>query len=1396
MLDVPILSCWWSHRRARRTVRAVAIGIVPSLFALSMTSCTGLVLNRNGTLGNNGLSINTTSLSSGVVGVAYSQVLAVSGGTTPYSWVVSSGTLPSGLALASNGTISGMPTASAQSSSFTVKVTDSSVPARAASSALSISISSGSSTLSISTTSLPAGTIGSSYSSTLTASGGTQPYSWVVNSGSLPTGLTLASNGTISGMVAASAQSSSFTVKVTDSSSPAQSASSQLSISITSGSSPLSITTTSLPSGIAGSLYSSALSASGGTTPYSWAMSSGTLPSGLTLSSNGTISGTPIASAQSSFTVKVTDSSSPAKSASAPLAISIASGVTATPGATATQYVMSYTATNSSQCTVEVSTSPTYRPLVHAVDPTIFANANLDGQTNTGSRAFVVGQKWIAQENVAPPAIAVGGASRPANSNLVTVNLAGQPFVVGDNITITGMANAAYNDPWARVDVASASSFSYEVLTAASAGGDTSGGGRISRADRYSLALAADTTYFYRIGGPSNTCGASPATGSFTTMNIPNGNTWAEGPLADPTNPLNQLYPSIFDARNTSSYVDPLTGALVKRLGIYGDGGIGGGSGISAPYTNGAAAGYHLCSPALSNGGYHCWIGQGQSYLGGLYWILPSTGEVRFLGLMQASFTDSTGHSTGGQWLGAQGTFGDTSDPNRFYTIVPTNSGKAPFKMVLGYLEYAGGDVAVSTGQPNGTNWTVNTPSSPWNANGGLVTPLTPDPSGTLSDLMNSCATANSPVGACFQDPNFTAAKFTGCNIVEAVGDYIKIQCHEYQQDSFSWLWVYRISTKQIVAGAPTYANATTRWCGEHQALPNLSTSWMNDNPKQNLDSTDGVEWDVKNTAAITAGSTSWTVTGALNGTSGEPQSVPVQKDANGNPWSFVQNTASGDYFIFDDGQGAAGGWPGEVVRLIAKGTCTGTNCTWAVVARGQFGTNAASHAANASISAACTSELFDLAGGFWNYVGDPKRSDTTGTFLVQGGQNVYPNVHAGHMSLMSPNFTNDYDVNISSSSWTGDFLPAIISGLPSFTNQTRASFAGNNTDSPGVSNQNYFHWDFRNASFQNSQIAALFFLGTTEFGAGASNISGHTWKFANATDLSMSPSLPYFGMQGLTLLKNISGPSSLLPNTGSSELCVAQNAGECWAGSAVGDVYVDVPAMDGPSPFQCRIAGENGPYTGHDLCVINPSMYGNAISQEGLVKGNAMGFDPRGVPQSDAANSRRLVQLMAGGWRQASEYVHTLPDGSWLMFESCVGDPHINVNGSFDGGSVSDLYGCGEFMAQIPPQPPADGIDRTNFETVQIAVGAGSGGATHARVKYGYEENEPARGTTSPPLVHFYCTQYQGTCYASDQTMSLNSTQTLAIGVPQRVLFCQVEYLNGSNQVVASDPMTTVVVP
>ena len=58
----------------------------------------------------NNLTISTTSLPNGQVGVAYSATLTATGGTTPYAWSITSGVLPTGLSLnASTGLISGTP---------------------------------------------------------------------------------------------------------------------------------------------------------------------------------------------------------------------------------------------------------------------------------------------------------------------------------------------------------------------------------------------------------------------------------------------------------------------------------------------------------------------------------------------------------------------------------------------------------------------------------------------------------------------------------------------------------------------------------------------------------------------------------------------------------------------------------------------------------------------------------------------------------------------------------------------------------------------------------------------------------------------------------------------------------------------------------------------------------------------------------------------------------------------------------------------------------------------------------------------------------------------------------------------------------------------------------------
>jgi hypothetical protein len=73
----------------------------------------------------------------------------------------------------------------------------------------------------------------------------------------------------------------------------------------------LSITTTSLANAAVGVPYGATLVSSGGTGPYSWTATAGSLPAGLNLTSSGTITGIPSSPGHSTFTLQVTDGTTP-----------------------------------------------------------------------------------------------------------------------------------------------------------------------------------------------------------------------------------------------------------------------------------------------------------------------------------------------------------------------------------------------------------------------------------------------------------------------------------------------------------------------------------------------------------------------------------------------------------------------------------------------------------------------------------------------------------------------------------------------------------------------------------------------------------------------------------------------------------------------------------------------------------------------------------------------------------------------------------------------------------------------------------------------------------------------------------------------------------------------------
>ena len=143
------------------------------------------------------ITITTTLLPNGVVGMPYSQTIQTSGGLAPITFSIVSGNLPTGLSLdPSSGIISGIPI-SAGTFQFTVRAA--AVCGNFIDQILSITIIT-CPPITITTTVLSNGVVGTPYSQTIQTSGGLAPITFSIVSGNLPTGLSLdPSSGIISG---------------------------------------------------------------------------------------------------------------------------------------------------------------------------------------------------------------------------------------------------------------------------------------------------------------------------------------------------------------------------------------------------------------------------------------------------------------------------------------------------------------------------------------------------------------------------------------------------------------------------------------------------------------------------------------------------------------------------------------------------------------------------------------------------------------------------------------------------------------------------------------------------------------------------------------------------------------------------------------------------------------------------------------------------------------------------------------------------------------------------------------------------------------------------------------------------------------------------------------------
>lgn len=280
-------------------------------------------------------------------------------------------------------------------------------------------------------------------------------------------------------------------------------------------------------------------------------------------------------------------------------------------------------------------------------------------------------------------------------------------------------------------------------------------------------------------------------------------------------------------------------------------------------------------------------------------------------------------------------------------------------------------------------------------------------------------------------------------------------------------------------------------------------------------------------------------------------------------------------------------------------------------------------------------------------------------------------------------------------------------------------------------------------------------------------NVSGSLYKLGALPAPLVRKYLPTLAWSGRHLMQDVSGPGSVLTGDAADNFkyCIADFAGECTAGSAANDVYVNIPKMS-----QDGLCGNLFHY--NRPCVVSMVNIGIGINQYGAARFN-------GFNRADRYLTSQFQRYNAT-WTYNNAV--PLPDGSWAV-----------TSGSWLEGVRNDLL-----LLKIPPFPEMDSVNRADYVPLKISVGA-QPHAPKVRVRFGYAENGPASS--------YYCTGRREACVASGSPFSWISENAAPVecaggctvtvpGISGRILYYVIDRMNGSNVVVDSGRRGAIAVP
>jgi hypothetical protein len=931
-------------------------------------------------------------------------------------------------------------------------------------------------------------------------------------------------------------------------------------------------------------------------------------------------------------------------------------------GITNTQAVLTYSSPTTSPCSILVSESASYSPLVNDVNPTLFSDSDKDnrpGSSSSGSeKVFVIGKRSA-------------------------------------DLALDGI--------------------------------------------RYSRALQAYTTHYYKI-----ICGNLEGTGSFTTKNIPTGNTYSDTIPGDTNG--SSTWPTILNDRS-QIIIDPQTGLKITRASLISDSTTSTGT-YPSNLNFGASASVDSCSNNLvadynGNMGYHCIADSA------LFWINPTTGEARPVGV-PASLYDGVNF---GSFVVCNKI--DPNDGNFFYCIRNSISGKT----VIIKLEYKGQNTFLNRELPicTGSNEpcvesTILTPETGNNDLISLIKNFEPE----YTDNFNS--EGYSP---------FIAAVQNGKLIIEQFKSI---------QDSYAWYFVFNpgngipvgqaSSTAGVIAAMSTYKHYPIRWCSSHGIIPIGNVDWVFTGSNYlrggsyaglGIYTTNIVGGNLPNTTYTCPTNsfgdslcTDITVDGEPCDENENPQ-IFSAKCGNASH-SYLQDAEVGDIFGIEPNPSRARFYK-EFIRLIAK---SGNNWT---VARGINQTPIVSHATGV-IDAACTAHdtqqsNYDLGNWAWDFINDPHGTGTLGSTIVYdrngtGGHGAYrPN------KMIEIYGSSQYQIR-------SGIFPNFVDATKTLIDDGNPAFAG----VQGIGSPNTV--DSHPSFFYNDEFVLdgrPMNSGGIDYSASAISLGSGVYKYPTGAISLNRKKLATIAYSGTYILTDISGTNSNINSASDHSYCVVVNSGECNSGSQSGEVYVKSTTA---TITTCPYPGVS--LTGWDqkhICIGDNSAYNQAISQIGP------------TVRPNGKNGRMLTHGLTSYNRQDVYWnLRATLDGTGMLFTL----PYT----SFYGEGSGQL-----FYAKLPPFT-TDSTIRDDFMDIPVDI-ASNPEATSASVLFGYAENGSSE--------NFYCTSRKEACIKGNQSnknynfvsegytpVSCSSGCTINIpGIPSRVTYLKVQYHNASGTVIST---------